>query len=439
MVLAPGKDLEGRVASVRVVEGKRIYALDGQEYREREPLGNTRNSHTFVVESPEGVEVLKVLNYRRFPGQSVDEKRKAIELFEREMDVLARLDHPQIPKIKNYFTTNLAGETAFYFTQEYFSGSTVEKLIAEQGKLALEQALQITRSLLEPLDYCHQRNIYHRDIKPANIIWDGNQTKLVDFGAVMEGKVSTIGGSTMIGTLGYAAPEQLWGKASAASDIYSLGATLLHMLTGLHPETMHDHQANDFNERFRLQFSTHIQSLEAWTQNILVRCLDVDERKRYQAVPELRNALEQRLEKTALVPSPPTEVMYQPTKREILVELKDTLAEFGKDFGKCSLEITAVLVSFPYYFPSFIRFLKQPDHAENRETRIGENLGGVVGAILGLSGLGAQSYFYYHNPSFLLIFSGTNLASGLFETGRATYHAARQRAIEKNKKKLLIP
>jgi serine/threonine protein kinase len=92
-------------------------------------------------------------------------------------------------------------------------------------------------ALLEVLEYLHERRppVFHRDIKPSNIVLRPSGAALVDFGGVGQGGPAVQGGSTVSGTFGYMAPEQLLGQVSPASDLYFLGATLLHVLTGREP------------------------------------------------------------------------------------------------------------------------------------------------------------------------------------------------------------
>jgi len=277
----------------------RIYTINGKDYRQLKILGNTKSGHTFLIEDAEGnKEVLKLLSYRHPPGNNLSEQVKAIQHFDTEVDVLSKLNHPQIAQVRSNFTIDNHGETSFYFTQEYFQGLNLEELVREEGPLPAKKAVETILSLLHPLEYCHQQGIIHRDIKPANVIWNGQEeSKLVDFGVVVEGKVSTVGSSTIAGTPGYMAPEQWWGRATEKSDIYGIGTTLLHILTGKEPEKMIDHSATDFNEKFRINYQQYVQHLDKNLQEILGNCLSLKEEQRYSSVSQLRKALQDYLEK----------------------------------------------------------------------------------------------------------------------------------------------
>ncbi len=295
-------------ALVRVEDGgNRVYSLNGEdereggdeaphEYHQVEILGNTKSGKTFLVQDSEGnKEVLKQLNYRSPPGENPEDQIKSLELFDREVNVLSRLHHPQIAKVKNSFTTDNHGEVSYYFTQEYFPGPNLEQL-AEQGKLRPRKAAEMMLSLLDPVDYCHEKEIIHRDIKPANIIWDGKGVKLVDFGVVVEGKVDTKGGSTIAGTPGYMAPEQWWGKASEQSDIYGIGTTFLHMVTGKDPDSLYDNNAAGFDDKFTIHYEEYVKELDEKLQEIFGKCLAFEEQDRYESISLLRKDLEEYLE-----------------------------------------------------------------------------------------------------------------------------------------------
>ncbi len=171
------------------------------------------------------------------------ENWKKLELFEREISVLQNLDHKFIPNYIDSFETKLDNETLFILVQNYVKGNNLYDYIKSGKKISLEKAISIFEKLLKILKYIHGLNpaIIHRDINPKNIILDENDdvyVYLVDFGAVGHIVATTIAAArsdTFVGTLGYMPPEQLFGKVTKASDIYSLGVTLLFILTGKEP------------------------------------------------------------------------------------------------------------------------------------------------------------------------------------------------------------
>ncbi|MGB3310328.1 MAG: protein kinase [Nodosilinea sp.] len=161
----------------------------------------------------------------------------AHQRFHREADRLATLgQHPQIPALLAV-VDNAQGQ---FLVQEYIPGPDLDQLMQRSPDMGGEALVRrVFYELLPVLAYIHDRSVIHRDIKPANIIAPPapQPLALVDFGAAKAiadpSQLQRTG--TVIGSAGYAAPEQALGKAVYASDIFSLGITCLHLLTGLHP------------------------------------------------------------------------------------------------------------------------------------------------------------------------------------------------------------
>jgi serine/threonine-protein kinase len=155
------------------------------------------------------------------------------ERFVKEARLLMELDHPHL--VKGYRVAK-EGETIF-FAMEVVPGKCLQDVLAEQGRLDEESALEITVEVASALAALHQRGLVHRDVKPGNILWSEERgAVLIDLGfAVPQGGSS--GGDTTAGTVHYIAPEQARGSASldVRADIYALGATLYHLVTGSLP------------------------------------------------------------------------------------------------------------------------------------------------------------------------------------------------------------
>ncbi len=164
---------------------------------------------------------------------------KAFELFEREAAVLRELRHPGVPAVHASFRAPWEGTEAAFLVMEFVDGVTLESVIADRRHLDPDSILHLFVEALGLLDYLHSRvpPVLHRDIKPANLILrpDGSPA-LVDFGAVRNVFLGPEeSGSTVVGTYGYMPYEQYMGQASPASDLYALGATFLHLVTGRAP------------------------------------------------------------------------------------------------------------------------------------------------------------------------------------------------------------
>jgi eukaryotic-like serine/threonine-protein kinase len=167
---------------------------------------------------------------------------KAIELFEREAKVLAALDHPAIPSYIDYFQVDSEQDKQFYIVQSLAPGDSLANLVEKGWAPTLDEVKDIATQVLEILSYLHTLvpAVIHRDIKPQNLIRskDGH-ISLVDFGAVQDTYHHTVtGGSTVVGTYGYMAPEQFRGQAYFSTDLYGLGATILYLLTRKDPGTL---------------------------------------------------------------------------------------------------------------------------------------------------------------------------------------------------------
>ncbi|MCU0544204.1 MAG: serine/threonine protein kinase [Oscillatoriaceae cyanobacterium Prado104] len=166
-----------------------------------------------------------------------------LKLFEREAQTLQQLSHPAIPRYLDYFEVDVPTGKGFALVQSYIQAKSLEEWLKSGRTFSEAEVKQLAKALLEILDYLHgqQPPVIHRDIKPSNILLanrSGNSVGdvyLVDFGSVQTlaaRKGSTI---TVVGTYGYMPPEQFGGRNVPASDIYSLGATLIYLVTGRHP------------------------------------------------------------------------------------------------------------------------------------------------------------------------------------------------------------
>ncbi|HEU0185802.1 MAG TPA: protein kinase [Blastocatellia bacterium] len=165
-------------------------------------------------------------------------REKAIEDFKREAELLARLDHPSIPTIYQYFFDPDRGR--YYLVMKYIDGGDLAtRQRVSGGKVDEITVTKWGMDTCDVLDYIHSQEppIIYRDLKPANLMIDGrtNRVMLVDFG-IARFVAPTQKGVTAIGTMGYAPPELFAGNVEKRSDIYSLGATMFHLLTGQDPQ-----------------------------------------------------------------------------------------------------------------------------------------------------------------------------------------------------------
>ncbi|MFP2903876.1 serine/threonine-protein kinase [Pyxidicoccus sp. 3LFB2] len=198
-------------------------------------IAMSAHSRVYRAEGPGGVRVaLKELVFRLAP----DAQR--LEAFRREGELLAQLSHPRIPRFLASFTEGSGAGTRLYLAQELIEGpSLLEQL--KTHRFTEEEVISVGLQLLETLVYLHglSPRVLHRDLKPANLLArpDGSIC-LVDFGTARDVARGGTVNATLVGTFGYMAPEQLGGTVSVASELYSMGATLLHLLSRRPPSEL---------------------------------------------------------------------------------------------------------------------------------------------------------------------------------------------------------
>ena len=201
-----------------------------------------------------------------------------------ETDILKKLSHPNLPSIVDVIDT----EDSFIIIMDYIQGNSLNKALDEYGAQPQEHVIAWAKQLCDVLGYLHTRTpaIIYRDMKPANIMLkpDGNVT-LIDFGTAREFKEKNLADTTCLGTVGYAAPEQFggMGQTDARTDIYCLGATLYHLVTGMNP----------CEPPYEIKPIREINPLlSGGLERIIQKCTQRDPNDRYQSAAELMYALE---------------------------------------------------------------------------------------------------------------------------------------------------
>jgi serine/threonine protein kinase len=224
---------------------------------------------------------------------------KDVELAEREARVLSTLNHPGLANYVHHFEQ----DGSLYLAMQRIQGEDLAHLLATGKRFSFEELLELLEELSAIFSYLHGRApaIVHRDVKPSNLIKrTAGGYALLDFGSVRDG-LRPEGGSTVVGTFGYMAPEQFQGRALPASDLYGLGATLLTLITGSPPERL-PHRGLEIDVRAAIAGTAP----EPWIQ-LLERLVAADPDKRAGSlVPWLDSirATTQRQPKAAAPPPP---------------------------------------------------------------------------------------------------------------------------------------
>lgn len=201
-----------------------------------------------------------------------------------EANMIKRLDHPAIVRIVDIIDNN----DALYIVEDYVEGETLSNILERDGAQPQELVIKWMRQLCDALEYLHTRKppIIYRDMKPDNVMLkpDGD-IKIIDFGIAREYKENNIADTMALGTKGYAAPEQFGGQGQtdARTDIYCLGVTLYHLLTGHNPR-------NPPYELYPIRYWN--PQLSKGLEEIILKCTKLNPKDRYQSCAEIIQALD---------------------------------------------------------------------------------------------------------------------------------------------------
>jgi serine/threonine protein kinase len=256
-------------------------------YEIREKLGEGGFAETFLAHDREtgSACVLKILSWKDIPDW------KVIELFEREARVLSQMKHAQIPHFIEFFTEEIESGTKIVLVQEYISGKNLAESIRAGKHYREKEVIEIGLQVTDILEYLHGFSppIIHRDIKPSNLLEsDDGELHLIDFGAVrdkvLHHQKTEAGGFTVVGTYGFMPFEQFQGQAVPASDIYSLGMSMITLLSHKEPHEM------ELTGSF-LDFEPYL-NVSANFRDVLKKMIAHRVEDRYASAAELRKDLE---------------------------------------------------------------------------------------------------------------------------------------------------
>ena len=198
-----------------------------------------------------------------------------------EANMMKRLDHPSLPRIVDIIDNGVT----IYVVMDYIEGESLDKILNEYGAQPEELVIGWAKQLCDALGYLHSQKppIIYRDMKPANVMLkpEGN-IKIIDFGIAREYKEQNLADTTVLGTKGYAPPEQYSGQTDPRSDIFALGMTMHHLLTGVDPR---NGEAYAPVRQWNPELSEGIEA-------IIDKCVEPAAENRYQSCADLLYDLE---------------------------------------------------------------------------------------------------------------------------------------------------
>ena len=280
-----------------------------------------------------------------------------LKLFEREAETLKSLNHPAIPRYLDYFELESPIYKGVALVQSYIDAKSLEQHLKAGRSFSEADVQELGRSLLEILIYLHSQQppVVHRDLKPSNILLgdrSGNtvgQVYLVDFGSVQTLVAHEGGTITVVGTYGYMPPEQFGGRATPASDLYSLGATLICLATGKHPADLP--QAN-----LQIQFKSSAvlnESVSDWLEWLTEPALD----RRLPSAQEALQVLQEGQSRSLSTTEEKSRIIPQITKDQICWNAVWRIGSLGAIAGAISSMVASLPTSVRYYtsyFPTLI-------------------------------------------------------------------------------------
>ncbi|MFB2834266.1 protein kinase domain-containing protein [Floridanema evergladense] len=323
-----------------------------ERYRAIKPIGQGGFGRTFLAIDEDKPSKPSCVIKQFFPlAQGTNNSQKAAELFNQEAVQLDELGkHLQIPELLAYFTQ----DNRQYLIQQFIDGQTLSQELIHKGTFNEVQIRQLLNDLLPILEFVHSHGVIHRDVKPDNIIrrTSDNKLFLVDFGAAKANVNSNLQKTgTSIGSPQYVAPEQYRGKAVFSSDIYSLGATCIHLLTAMSPFDLYNLEEDTWIWQ---QFLPH--PISNSMSRILDKMLEIAINKRYQSAAEVLKDLNSPVSGTPSqppaknpLPSPPINTKNNSAKSQVDRELEELRSQFlgtGKLKNQIDLDLEEVKSQF---------------------------------------------------------------------------------------------
>jgi serine/threonine protein kinase len=246
-------------------------------------LGQGGMSNLYIATDLQQGNAVRVIKEMTARYADPNEQKQAENLFMREAQLLATLNHPHIPKVFDKFIF----QGKYYLSMEYCPGDDLGKIIQDRGTIEEKWAAAWGAQMATVLYYLHRQNppIVFRDVKPSNIMIVNEQVKLIDFGIARHFTSAKKGDTMRIGSPGYAPPEQYSGQTDPRSDIYALGVTLHHAVTGFDPTIS--------QTPFLIQPARTLNpKISAEMEAVIVRATQLDPDKRYENCLDMKRDLQ---------------------------------------------------------------------------------------------------------------------------------------------------
>ncbi|MEQ9001807.1 MAG: serine/threonine-protein kinase [Coleofasciculus sp. B1-GNL1-01] len=299
-----------------------------ERYQIQKQLGQNGGRQTLLARDLQTQELvaIKILTF------GADFHWDDLKLFEREAQTLQSLSHRAIPHYLDSFKFQTSQTKGFALVQSYIEAKSLAEWVKLGRTFNEDDIKHIAKALLEILMYLHAQHppVIHRDIKPSNILLanrSGNsvgQVYLVDFGSVQTLAATEGSTITVVGTYGYMPPEQFGGRAVPASDLYSLGAMLIYLVTGMHPADLPQ-------EDLRIQFEPKIP-LDSAFVDWLKRMTEPDLNRRLTSANQGLKSLKKQNHRTPIIVTKPTwsqvKINNNKTSIEVIIPDHNTLEKY---------------------------------------------------------------------------------------------------------------